>query len=119
MKIRYLLDENIGIAMLQAVKRLDGRIDITRVGSLGAPPYGTLDPEVLLFCEREERALVTDNRHSMAKHIADHFLAGHEHWGIFEVPAYAVSVGDIADMLYLYWATTEAEDVKNGIFYIT
>ncbi len=80
-----------------------------------------MERSILIFCSivSVKIALVTYNRRSMGKHIADHFLAGHQHWGIFEVPNYLLSIGEIAEMLYLYWATTEAGAVKNGIIYIS
>jgi hypothetical protein len=54
----------------------------------------------------------------MAIHIATHFQAGHQHWGIFEVVPNTITIGYLAEMLYLHWATEEAENIKNGITYI-
>lgn len=61
MKIRFLLDENLGTDIVHAVHRWDVSVDIIRVGSPGAPANGTLDPDILLYCERENRAIVTYN----------------------------------------------------------
>ena len=110
MKIRFLLDENLMTRpVIKAALRFDTTIDIIRVGGEGAPPLGTLDPEILLFCEAERRLLVTRNRKSMAGHIADHHAAGRHHWGVFKL-ARKLSIGELAEELYLYWAASEAEE---------
>jgi hypothetical protein len=41
--------------------RHDGALDVLRVGMAGAPPFSTPDPEILLYCERERRALITES----------------------------------------------------------
>lgn len=55
----------------------------------------------------------------MKKHIEEHFQQGCEHWGVFEVNRLNASIGQIAEMLYIYWSVDQAEDIKNGIQYIT
>lgn len=109
MKIRFLLDENLTLDVMKAVKRHESAIDILRIGMPGAPPRGTLDPEILRYCEVEGRVLVTDNRKSMPGHIADHCNAGHHHAGVLEVRPGA-SIGVLAYDLYMFWAASEAEE---------
>jgi hypothetical protein len=36
----------------------------------------TLDPEILLWCEAHRFILVTNNRRSMPRHLADHLAMG-------------------------------------------
>jgi hypothetical protein len=60
--IRFLLDENRSPLLADAIRRRDLSIDVLRVGDVGAPPLHTLDPEVLLHCEREQRLLVQQMR---------------------------------------------------------
>ena len=64
MKIRFLLDENLAPLLKSALLRLDPTIDVVRVGDADAPPFHTLDPDILAFCEAEQRLLVTGNRKS-------------------------------------------------------
>lgn len=69
MKVRFLLDENLSPKLKLAVFRLNPQSDILRVGDSGAPAFGTLDPDVLMYLEREQRILLTDNRASMPSHL--------------------------------------------------
>jgi len=69
MRVPFLLDENLSRDMLDAILHHDRSIDVLKVGGPGAPPLGTPDPDILLYCEREQRALVTDNRRTMPNHV--------------------------------------------------
>lgn len=109
MKLRYLIDENLSPRLKSAIRRLEPFVDVLRVGDQGAPPLGTLDPDVLVYLTVTHRLLVTDNRKSMPKHLADHAAAGFQHWGIFVVRKDA-PIGALADELYLYWEASEAEE---------
>jgi hypothetical protein len=80
MRVRFLLDENLSHALIDAVHQFDSSVDIIAVGLPDAPPIGTPDPDILLYCEREHRLLITNNRRSIPGHIADHLTAGHHHW---------------------------------------
>jgi len=108
-KIRFLLDENRSPLLAHAVRRRNPAIDVLRVGDAGAPPLHTLDPELLLYCERDQRLLVTNNRHSMPKHIADHLAVGHHHWGVFRLSR-EMSLGPLSEQLHLLWSASEAEE---------
>jgi hypothetical protein len=88
-----------------------GNVDVLRVGMPGAPALSTRDPELLLYCEREQRALVTENRQTTPSHERDHFAAGH-HWGLFKLrTGYGIGVY-LAD-LELVWAASEAEEWRD------
>jgi Domain of unknown function (DUF5615) len=65
MKVRFLLDENMSPGVISGVLRYNPAIDILRIGDLGAPPLGTPDPDILTFCEAEQRLLITDTRSTM------------------------------------------------------
>jgi len=108
-RVRFLLDENLNPDLQTALLRLDPTIDILRVGDSGAPPLETLDPEILDFCEREKRLLITDNRKSMPGHLKDHWARGGQFWGLCWVrPEY--SIGTISEILYEIWGASEAEE---------
>ena len=79
MRPRFLLDEHLPRAVIAAAHRLDPAIDLVVVGAEGAPPLGTLDPAILVWCEQEQRILVTNNRKSLPAHIAEHLAAGRHH----------------------------------------
>ena len=43
------------------------------------------DPDILVWCETRDFFLLTNNRHSMPQHLADHVARGHHVPGIFVV----------------------------------
>jgi hypothetical protein len=117
MNIRYLLDEHVDPVIIDAVLLLDETVDIQRVGDELAPPLGTKDPELLLWCERERCILVTDNRKSMPGHVADHYAVGHEHWGIFRIRP-GTPLGALARELHLFWVASDAEEWRHAMEWI-
>lgn len=115
MRPRFLLDEHIPHAVIAAAERLDPAIDVVAVGLKGAPPIGALDPDILLWCEREQRILITNNRKSMPAHIAAHFASGHHHFGIFTTHDDAPAIGPLAASIHLIWAASEAEEHQDTL----
>jgi hypothetical protein len=113
-KLRFLIDENLSPRLKATINRHYPTVDVVRVGDEDAPPLGTPDTDLLLYLERTQRALITDNRDSMPGHIADHFAQGRQHWGIFEVHK-NVPFGSLAELMYLYWEVTEAEEWINPV----
>lgn len=105
MKLRYLLDENLSVRALATLQRHYPALDVLRVGDPGAPVLGTLDPDLLRWLEINQRVLVTDNRKSMPRHVADQTAAGSHHFLVRkDAPLRA-----LADALAVYWEITEAE----------
>ncbi len=82
-EIKYLLDEHVDPRLRKALKRLASEIVVWRVGDPSAPHLGTLDPEILLWCEERGFSLVTNNRESMPVHLRDHLAARRHVPGIF------------------------------------
>jgi hypothetical protein len=117
MKVRFLLDENLPPRLKMALLRLNPAIDILCVGEPDAPPYGTLDPEVLRYVEGYQRLLVTDNRRSMPEHLEEHWAEGRHIWGLFWVRP-KVPIGQLAQHLFLVWETTEAEEWIDSLDWI-
>lgn len=109
MKIRFLLDEHMPKELIKSVKRYDEQIDILRIGMEGAPPFGTQDPNILLYCEAERRVLVTSDRATMPGHVVAHFAAGRHHWGVFTID-HSLGLGQMAYQLAMFWGASEAEE---------
>jgi hypothetical protein len=104
-----LIDEDLAPDYVTELLRYNPAVDVVRVGMPGAPKSGTLDPDILLYCEREQRALVTENRSTMPDHEQAHFAGGHHHWGILELrPGYGI--GAYLAELQLIWEASEAEE---------
>jgi hypothetical protein len=112
MKVRFLIDENLPPALRDGLVRLDEQIDELRVGEEGAPLLGTLDPDILRFCDDHRRLLITLNRISMPQHVADHLVAGGTFWGLCWVEK-VWSFGDVLATLHLIWEASEAEEWIN------
>ena len=69
--LKYLIDENVDPTYTHQLRRLSPDLFTIAVGDITAPPKGTLDPEILLWCEDNRCILVTNNRKSMPVHLAD------------------------------------------------
>lgn len=89
--LKYLLDEHIPPAyraqILRRAERLvpSVELEVWAIGDPDAPSKGTLDPEILSWCESHRFVLVTNNRRSMPVHLADHLNAGQNMPGIFTI----------------------------------
>ncbi len=117
MKIRFLLDENLSPRLKIALLRLNPTIDVLRVGEVGAPPLGTLDPDILHYLSQTQRLLVTNNRRSMPDHLVEHWeKAGHIS-GLFWVRP-KTSIGRLAQALFFVWDASEAEEWIDKIDWI-
>ena len=72
MTLNYLLDENVDPNYKKQILRYNTDLVVWIVGEPDTPPKGTLDPEILLWCEEYNFVLVTNNRTSMPVHLRDH-----------------------------------------------
>lgn len=109
MKVRFLLDEHLSLHYVTELHRYDTGIDVLRVGGSSAPVLSTLDPNLLLFCEHEQRALVTENRSTMPVHKQTHLAARRHHWSIFKLRG-GYGMGVYLAELQLIWEASEAEE---------
>ncbi len=53
--------------------------------------------------------LITNNRASMAIHLAAHAAAGRRHWRVFRIRG-RTRIAQVVEALYLFWAASEAEE---------
>lgn len=117
MAIRYLLDENLARQWrVQLLRRLPS-LTVWMVGDPSAPGLGTLDPEILLWCEAHEFILVTNNRRSMPRHLAEHLAAGRKVPGILVLRKNA-AMGQVIEDLVLIAEVAEDNDYQNVISYV-
>jgi uncharacterized protein DUF5615 len=116
-EIKYLLDEHVNPRLRKALKQLAPDIVVWRIGDPGTPHLGTLDPEILLWCEDCSFSLVTNNRVSMPVHLQDHLDAGHHVPGIFTLNL-NMTIGETAEELVLIWGASEAEEYIDQINYL-
>ena len=116
-RLRFLLDEHVAHAIRDQLLRLDPDIDILVVGQPSAPPYGTPDPELLVWLEKTGYVLVTNNRRTMPDHIRAHYAAGHRLPGLFLLKRQA-RIGQVIEQIYLLWAASEAEEYMDRVLYL-
>lgn len=112
MKIQYLLDEQIPTYVGDAIIAIEIAIVVMQVGvDPGAPPKGTSDPDVLIFAERNDLAIVSFDTQTFKKFAEDHLEFGHHTWGVFLFPnGNQLTASKIAKELHFIWDCSEAEE---------
>ncbi len=81
------------------------------------PPFGSDDPDILAFCEQEQRVLISLDRASMPVHVAAHNAEGGHTWGVLLVTR-RCSLRQLLDDLLLIWTASEAEQWCDTIHYL-
>ena len=115
--LKYLLDEHIAAAYQERLQQIDPTLSIKKIGDLDTLKFGTLDPQVLLWCEAHDFVLVTNNRKSMPLHLSDHLTGEHHIPGIFIINLEA-GVSDNAEALYLIAITAITNEYRDQIIYV-
>jgi hypothetical protein len=90
MPLRFLLDEHLrGGGLWQAIQQHNAAgahlLDVVRIGDPPDLPLSTLDPDILLWAEREGRILVSRDRRTFPSYLASHLQAGRHSPGIIVV----------------------------------
>lgn len=114
--LKFLIDENLrSHAIWQAIldwQRNFGQnypLDALRVGQLPAPPNGTCDSELIEFCIRENRILVSVDKRTLPAELAKRYAAGDHVPGVILLRG-ALSAGKIAELLAtVSWASDPAD----------
>lgn len=80
MPLRYLLDEDLRGPLWRYIVNHNTRgldvIDVVRLGDFDDLPLGTQDPDIIRWCERHDRILVSHDRSTTPVHLRDHLAAG-------------------------------------------
>lgn len=90
---------------------------VRMIGDPDAPPKGTLDPEILIWCEIYNFILVTNNRKSMPKHLADHLAEGHHIPGIFAIDP-SKNIGETLTELIMIAGASFSGEYQDRIEYL-
>lgn len=117
MAIKYLMDENVDPVYPTQLRRRMPEISIRVVGEIGTPPKGTLDPEILKWCERYNFSLVTNNRSSMPGHLNDHLARGDRVPGIFILNP-DLSIGQNLEELIIIFEAAFDDEYQNQIVFL-
>lgn len=117
MTIRFLLDENVDPLFRKALQSRQSNMVVWKVGDPGAPARGTLDPEILEWCEDNSFVLITNNRRSIPRHLGDHLDKGRHIPGIIELNS-DMSIGDAIEELILIWEVFGNDECRDIILYM-
>jgi hypothetical protein len=117
MTIRYLIDENLEpLYKAQLLMKSPG-IVVYSVGDPGTPSKGTLDPEILGWCEENGFILVTNNRKSMPIHLAEHLSEGRHIPGIITLNG-EMTIGATIEELMLIAEVDFPHEYEDRIEYL-
>ena len=114
---RYLLDEHVNPRLKAAIHQHNPEIVVWRIGDPGAPPYRTLDPDILCWCEVNGFSLVTDNRKSMPVHLREHLAEGRHVPGIFILND-NMSMGQTAEELAIIHGAAAPDEYTDMIIFL-
>jgi hypothetical protein len=107
--LQFLMDECMDHDLIAYLRSLEPTMDILAVGEPGAPPKGTLDPDVLLAAETLGRLLISGDKSTMTRHLAAHFLAGHHTSGVLLLRAGFPLAKYAGDIRLIWFATLRDE----------
>jgi hypothetical protein len=115
--VDFLLDENTDPAIETALVRERPDITVWHVGGQGAPALGMSDPEILIWCQNHDFALVTNNRSTMPVHLQNHLAGGRHVPGIF-ILSHEKSVSEIVADLKLIWDAARPGEFEDQLVYL-
>jgi len=115
--VSYLLDENVDPVYASELNRRDPALVVWRIGAPGAPPRGTPDPDLLIWCEVHGFVLVTNNRKSVPGHLQDHLASGRHVPGIILLNP-VMSVGATLDDLWLIATAADGAEYRDRVAYL-
>ncbi len=117
MTLKYLMDENVDPVYLKQLRRRKPDLVVWAVGEPSTPSKGTLDPDILVWCEVNNFILVTNNRTSMPVHLIDHLKENRHVPGIFILNV-RMSIGETLDELILIAECSFEREYQDQIIHL-
>jgi len=111
------MDENLDPVYQIQLRRKEPDLVVWAIGDPNTPPKGTLDPDILLWCEKYSFILVTNNRSSMPAHLNDHLVRGHHIPGIFQLNP-SMNLGETIEELVLAALASLENEYYDRILYL-
>jgi predicted nuclease of predicted toxin-antitoxin system len=111
MNVRFQADADLNAEIVAGVLRREPSIDFQTADAANVRRLSDL--EVLALAAQENRILVTHDRRTMPRHLAD-FILHHSSPGVFII-AQTVSVRVAIEDLLLVWAASESAEWRNLI----
>ncbi len=116
MTVRFLADEDVRADIIQGLRSREPAVDILDVKSAGL--RGSKDPVLLELAAEQDRILITHDRNTMTGHFYERVAAGKSGPGLFIVPKWPSTVGQVIESLLLVWAASQAQEWRNQIVYL-
>lgn len=116
-RIQYLFDEHVDPLYHEGLLRREPSIVMRQVGAADSPPKGTLDPDLLVWCEERQFILVTENRKTMPRHLTDHLNEGRHIPGIL-VMNQKMTIGATIEELLLIWVASNEDEYRDRIVHL-
>lgn len=114
--LRFVLDENLRGPLWDIIQRHNiigsDTLDVIRVGDLSELPLSTRDQDLLLWAERDGRIIISEDKKTMATHLAHHLASGHSCPGIM-TPRPGVSLPQLLAFLVLAAYASEPAEWEN------
>jgi hypothetical protein len=119
---KYLLDQCVPRPLAMAIATWNGTdpsaaIDVVSVGETIELPYGALDPDILLWAERNGRVVVTTDYSTMPGHFKAHLAAGRHLAGLLMIRPGATFPQLVESLVIIAFAGI-ADDSFDTIMYI-
>jgi hypothetical protein len=121
MALAFLLDENLRGPLWNAILRHNTTgldvLDATRVGDPSDLPLGSVDADILSWCERNGRILVSEDKHTLSGNLANHLAAQGHVPGILIVRPRS-SIQSVLGMLVLIAHAGDPVDYRDRIDFV-
>lgn len=118
MSLNYLFDENVNPLYLSQIHKRRPDLIVWAIGQPNTPSKGTLDPEILIWCEEYNFILVTNNRTSMPVHLTNHIRENRHVPGIFILNP-NLSIGDNIEQLIFMTDASFDHEYQDQIIHLT
>ena len=119
--LRYVLDENLPGVLWRAIQYHNIQsafpLDVVRVGDPPDLPLRTVDPDILVWAERELRIFVSLDKSTLPGHLTQHLQQGRHTPGIF-ILIRSSKLRDILDYLIYAAYAGQPLDYADGIRFI-
>jgi len=116
-RCRFLVDECVPSALARGLRRRLPDVSVLQVGDPHAPAKGASDTQLLVFCEKEKRLLITADRATTSDCVKEHLLRGRHTWGVLVVGA-DVSLGHVLGELVLVYEASEDAEWIDVLYYL-
>ena len=115
MKIRFLADADLNMAIVSGLLRREPSVDFLTAQAAGL--RSLKDSEVLALAASQQRVLVSHDVTTMPTHFLTHLRAGRSSSGVFLIPQ-SLNIATAIQELHLIWQVSEATDWTGRLIWL-